>query len=166
MKSVLRARVLVLVGEASDHSFIHALARMGLAVRIVAALAEARQMCQADAVDACLVVLAPVVADEAPRVTVEAEAPGRAVGVPSLLLADVITPYLAKTARRSGYVAAVALGMPRRLLYRRLRALLQRARAPIVRAGATPSMSQSRRPRPLGIAGGGKAFTPGKPKLQ
>jgi hypothetical protein len=121
------ARVVVVAGDQSGGYLAHALTRMGLAgVRLVATLDEARQLCAVDSVDACLAVLPPSVPDEVPRWTPETEAPGRRAGVPSLLLAEALTPYVTKSARSSRYVAAIPAKVPPRLLYRWIGALLQK----------------------------------------
>jgi hypothetical protein len=105
------------------------LARMGFAdLRTVDDLAEARCICAAGEADACLVVLPPAIPDEAPRLTADADAPGRGVGVPSLLIADALTPHLIESARSAGYAAVVARRVKQRLLYRRLGGLLQKPR--------------------------------------
>jgi hypothetical protein len=127
MISFSLARVVVVAGDHIGGSLVHALTRMGLpGVRLVATLEEARQLCAIDSVDACLAVLPPHVPDEAPRWTVETDAPGRKAGVPSLLLVEAVTPYLTKTARSSGYVAAIPANVAPRLLYRWIGALLQK----------------------------------------
>ena len=126
MMSLSIAR-LVVVCDQSDRSLVHALARMGLEdVRLVATPDEARQICAIDRVDACLAVLPSPIPDEAPPWTVETVAPGRETGVPSLLLAEVVTPYVAKSARTAGYLAAIPANAPPRLLYRWIGALLQK----------------------------------------
>src|SRR5262249_61772414 len=78
--------------------------------------------------DACLVVLPRPVPDEVPPWTAETGAPGREAGIPSLLLAQVVTPYVNKSARRAGYVASVPADVSSRLLYRWMGALLQKQR--------------------------------------
>jgi hypothetical protein len=45
-----------------------------------------------------------------------------------LLLAEVVTPYVSRSARRAGYVASVPTDMSPRLLYRWMGALLQKQR--------------------------------------
>src|SRR5262249_34758294 len=78
--------------------------------------------------DMCLVVLRRPIPDEVPDWTAETVAPGRKAGVPTLLMADVVTPHILRVARRSGYIATIESRLPARLLYRSLRALLQRHR--------------------------------------
>jgi hypothetical protein len=74
------------------------------------------------------VVLPHAVPDEAPPWTAETGAPGREVGIPSLLLAQVITPYVSRSAKQAGYVASVPADVSSRLLYRWMGALLQKQR--------------------------------------
>jgi hypothetical protein len=97
-------------------------------VSVVPHIEEARRLCQAGAADACLLVVRNFGADEHSAMNLELTAPGRESGVPSLLLADVVTPYVAQAARRSGYLSAVPMTMTPRLLYRRISALLQKSR--------------------------------------
>ena len=125
--SVSRARLVVVVDQSSGRSIIALLIRMGLgSVQTVHSLVEARRLCEAAEADACLVVLPAALPDEAPQAM--AQAPGSAVGIPSLLLVEVITPYLAKSARDAGYAAVGRLRMPPRLLYRCIGGLLQKGR--------------------------------------
>jgi hypothetical protein len=42
------------------------------------------------------------------------------------MVATVVTPHVRRTARRCGYLAAVSVTMPSRMLYRRIGAALQR----------------------------------------
>ena len=46
--------------------------------------------------------------------------PGRFCGIPTLMVAPVVTPYLRRTARRCGYLAAISATIPPRMLYRRI----------------------------------------------
>jgi hypothetical protein len=125
--SLSMARVIVIAGDRRGRSLVDALTRMGLAdVRLVATPEEARRLCAAEYVDACLAVLPRNIPDDVPHWTVEADAPGRDTGVPSLLLAEVVTPYAAKSARNAGYVAVIPTDIPPRLLYRWIGALLQK----------------------------------------
>jgi two-component system, OmpR family, response regulator len=169
MMAFSRARVVVVCTAASDCPLVDAINRMGLSsVRVVAGHAEAQRVCDGAGTDACLVVLPPEIPDEAPQLTAEIAAPGGRTGVPSLLFADVVTPYLTKSARRSGYVAAVPLGIPSRLLYRRLGSLLQKARRSAVRSAAGQQAIRSRLRRRMGEASavGAATLALGKPKLQ
>jgi hypothetical protein len=127
MISLAMVRIVVVADEDIGERFARTLRRMGFAeVRRVASEQAAREFCNAQHADACLVLLSRAVPDELPRWTVEAAAPG--VGIPSLLVADVVTPYVVKRARSSGYVAAVAAASSPRLLYRHICALVQKAR--------------------------------------
>lgn len=129
MISFSNARVVVVAGGEAGRPLVHTLTRMGLAgVRLVASPDQARQLCTAKGADACLVVLPRSVPDEAPQWTAETGAPGREAGIPSLLLAQVVTPYVSKSARRAGYVASVPADVSSRLLYRWMGALLQKQR--------------------------------------
>jgi hypothetical protein len=74
------------------------------------------------------VVLPHAVPDEVPQWTAETGAPGREAGIPSLLLAQVVTPYVSRSAKRAGYVASVPADVSSRLLYRWMGALLQKQR--------------------------------------
>jgi hypothetical protein len=147
MISFSLARVVIVAGDQSAGSLVHALTRMGLAgVRLVATLDEARQLCAVDHVDACLAVLPPQIPDEVPRWTVEADAPGRKAGVPSLLLAEAVTPYVTKSARSSGYVAAIPAKVAPRLLYRWIGALLQKQAQRQARTAAAAAAGANGRP--------------------
>jgi len=129
MISFSTARVVVVAGGEAGRPIVHTLTRMGLAgVRLVACPEQARQLCTAKGADACLVVLPRPVPDEAPQWTAETGAPGRDAGIPSLLLAQVVTPYVTKSAKRAGYVASVPADVSSRLLYRWMGALLQKQR--------------------------------------
>jgi len=127
MISFSLARVVVVAGDQTGGSLVHALTRMGLpGVRLVATLDEARQLCAVDCVDACVALLPPCIPDEKPRWTVETDAPGRQAGIPSLLLVEAVTPYVTKSARSSGYMAAIPANVAPRMLYRWIGALLQK----------------------------------------
>ena len=130
MISFSNARVVVVAGPETGRPLVNTLTRMGLAgVRLVANPDQARQLCTTRNADACLVVLPGPIPDEAPPWTAETGAPGREAGIPSLLLAQVVTPYVTKSARRAGYVASVPADVSSRLLYRWMGALLQKQRA-------------------------------------
>ena len=129
MISFSNARVVVVAGAETGRPLANTLTRMGLAsVRLVANPDQARQLCTTKNADACLVVLPRPVPDELPQWTAETGAPGREAGIPSLLLAQVVTPYVSKSARRAGYVASVPADVSSRLLYRWMGALLQKQR--------------------------------------
>jgi hypothetical protein len=128
MKSIRRANIVVVAD--SDQGLILAarLRRMQVSrVTSVTGIEAARGMCRAGDTDACVVAFSDLVLDAAPAA--ETDAPGRDSGVPSLMLADVVTPYLRRIARRSGYYAAVPAAIAPQLLYRRIGAALQRRRA-------------------------------------
>src|SRR5215475_6046632 len=132
------SRVVVVAGDDRGRSLVDALRRMRLAdVLLVATPEEARRLCASNSADACLAVLPRAVPDEVPRWTAEADAPGRNAAVPSLLLAEAVTPYVAKSARNAGYVAAIPDDVPSRLLYRWIGALLQKQAQQHARTAAT-----------------------------
>jgi hypothetical protein len=122
------ARFVVLAEEGCDDALTAALARMGIAdVQRVCRVEDARRLCAAGEVDACLVVLPSARPDEIPPWTAACEAPGQGQ-VPTLLLAEVVTPHIKSCVRAYGYAAAVPIGLSPRMLYRCLGALLQSAR--------------------------------------
>jgi len=124
MKSIKRSRIVVVADSDQGHVLAAHLRRMDVAeVTAVAGIEEARRLCQSGGADVCLVAVGDVVPDCVP--VPEAEAPGRGCGIPALMVAPVVTPYVRRTARRCGYLAAVATTMPPRILYRRLGAALQ-----------------------------------------
>lgn len=142
MISFTNARVVVVAGSETGRPLVHTLTRMGLeGVRLVANPDQARQLCSAKRADACLVLLPDAVPDEVPQWTAETGAPGREVGIPSLLLAQVVTPYVNRSARRAGYVASVPADVSSRLLYRWMGALLQKQRQ------SRDNMSERARPK-------------------
>src|SRR5262245_48420111 len=141
MISFSHARVVVVAGADVGRPLVNTLTRMGLAgVRLVANPDQARQLCTTKNADACLVVLPRAVPDEAPPWTAETGAPGREAGIPSLLLAQVVTPYVTKSARRAGYVASVPADVSSRLLYRWMGALLQKQRRENTNERARPKV--------------------------
>ena len=148
MISFSNARVIVVAGSETGRPLVQTLTRMGLAgISLVANPDQARQLCSDKRADACLVVLPHAVPDEAPQWTAETIAPGREVGIPSLLLAPVVTPYVSRSAKRAGYVASVPADVSSRLLYRWMGALLQKQRR------ARDNMGERGRPKvPLGDA--------------
>ena len=161
MISLATARVVVVADDAVGAPFVHVLTRMGLAdVRHAASAQAAHELCTARHADACLVVVCRPVPDEAPRWPAGVAAPE----IPALLIADIVTPYLAKQARSSGYVAVVPARLPPRLLYRHICALLQKARrqdmfnCPAPGEPETPRQAAFERP----VDGAG----PGEPTLQ
>jgi hypothetical protein len=129
MKSVERARIVVVADEVRGFRLAARLRRMDLSrVATVARLEEARCICRTGCADACLVVRNNAEIENFPLMETEEDAPGNTSGVPSLMLADVVTPHLRKAARRAGYLATVPAGIPARLLYRRIGGALQNAR--------------------------------------
>lgn len=158
MKSVRTAHIVVVAD--SDHALVFAarLRRMQLGeVTTVAGLEEARRLCRAGGVDACIVAVDDAVPDARP--TLQGDAPGCGCDVPTLMVVAVASPGLRKLARRAGYAAAIPAAIASRMLYRRIRAALQRRRA------AGPA----RRRLPPGIAVTPLALArpalPGKPTL-
>ena len=130
MGSFSSARVIVVAGPDSGRELVQSLSRMGLSgVRVVASPQEAQSLCESSRADGCLVMLPRAIPDEIQRWSEESDAPGRAAGVPSLLIADVLTPHVLRSARNSGYFATIRTGVPPQMLYRSLRALLQRRRS-------------------------------------
>src|SRR5438876_8385569 len=102
------ARVIIVAGHESGRALAQVLSRMGLSgVRIVPSAHDARLLCESNHADACLVMLPRALPDEMPRWSADSEAPGRGAGVPSLLIAEVVTPHLARFARNFGYFAAI-----------------------------------------------------------
>jgi hypothetical protein len=137
-------RIIVVADDTCGRSIGDALERMALSqVGTVASLAEAGGACATGAADACVVVLRNGLFSEVPVHEVEPDAPARGSGVPSLLLADVVTPYIRRMARRAGYATVLPLGSPTPLLHRGIRGLLQRARRPgrLIRVGRGASLS-------------------------
>jgi hypothetical protein len=129
MKSIKRAHIAIIAN--CDHGLVLAarLRRMDVAqVTALGRLDQAKAMCEAGGVDACIVVIDDVAAEAASPVTV-ADAPGRRCGVPSLMIVPIATPYLRKLARRRGYLATVSATITPRMLYRRVGAELHGRRA-------------------------------------
>jgi DNA-binding NtrC family response regulator len=128
MKSIQRAHIVVVADSDQGLVLSARLLQMDVArVTTVASLDEARGMCQKGGADACIVAFDEAVPDAKPMA--ESDAPGRNCGVPSLMVVPTITPYLRKTARRRGYMAAVPAAIAPRMLYRRIGAALQLRRA-------------------------------------
>jgi hypothetical protein len=92
-------------------------------VTAVTRIEEARHLCRAGGVDACLVVIGDAVPDIAPKAL--ADAPGQPFGIATLIMAPVVTSHLRKMARRRGYRAVLPVRIAPRMLYRRIGALLQ-----------------------------------------
>ena len=137
MSPIQRARILLIAGPAYGDSLLEKLRHLKLfKVTRVDDVEEARRQCEIGAADACLMVVRNFVADDLRAALIETPAPGRESGVPSLLLADVITPHVMDAARRSGYVSAVPITSTGRLLYRSIGAVLQMARRTRAGGGA------------------------------
>jgi hypothetical protein len=156
------ARFVIVAGE--ERALVDMLVRMGIADLCCASeMATAQSLCDAGAVDACLVVLPRAVPDDKPGWDARTEAPGRG-RIPSLLFAEAATPYVRRAAADAGYRAVIPLAESSRLLYRRIGALLQAGR----RQGRV--MSSKSRAQTPGVGGtlafGPKTFGPGKLKLQ
>jgi hypothetical protein len=127
MKPGRTAHIVVVADGDQALALAARLRRMELGeITTVSRLDEARQLCRAGGIDACIVAM-----DHAPQVspTPENDAPGRGCGVPSLLIVAAVSPDLRKLARRAGYATAIPAAIPSRLLYRRIRAAMQHQRA-------------------------------------
>lgn len=156
MKSIRNAHIVVVAGKHAGSPLFGALRRMRpRSLSLVTALDKARILCEAGVVDGCLVVLPAAAPDACPELLAEGEAPGVWAGVPSLLFADVITPHVAKSARRLGYVVALPIKLAPRLLYRRIGALLQRSSRHAGRRARVRSAITMSTPRPIrgGVSG-------------
>lgn len=128
MKLLRHAHVVVVANSDAALLLAGRLARMErIAVTAVASLDEAGRLCRTGEADACLVAYQEPVPDAPP--CPHRDAPGRDLGVPSLLIVPAMTPYLRAYARRAGYAAAAPCGVAPRMLYRRIGAVLQRGRA-------------------------------------
>jgi DNA-binding NtrC family response regulator len=137
MKSIRVARIVVVADSDQGQILAARLRRMDVAkVTAVAGLEEARQLCQLGDADACLVAIDAPIPDGIP--VAETEAPGRCCGVPTLIMVPVVTPYLRRSARRCGYLAAVPATIRPRMLYRRLGAALQHRRHARARSRRLP----------------------------
>jgi hypothetical protein len=136
-------------------------------IKTVASPREAQSLCETNRADICLVVLPRSVPDEVPQWTADVAAPGLSTGVPSLLVADVVTPHVVKAARSSGYFGTLAAGLPPQMLYRSVRALLQRRRRHVGAAAMTDGTADEA-PAALGAAHAmsDDAWYGGKVKLQ
>jgi hypothetical protein len=120
MKSLRRSHVIVVDGQV----LATRLRRMAIGrVTMTAGIEEARCLCRAAGVDACLVVIGDAAPDAAPQAL--ADAPGRPFGIPAVIVAPAVTPYLRKAARLSGYAAVLPAKIVARMLYRRIGAVLQ-----------------------------------------
>src|SRR5258705_1366060 len=143
------------------------LARMGIAdVCCVSEMAAAQARCDAGGIDACLIVLPRFVPDDKPGWDAGTDAPGKG-RIPSLLIAEVATPYVRRAAADAGYHGVIPSAVSSRMLYRCIRALLQ---AGGQQGGVTAEPSRRPRTRTRGIGGvgavGAEAMSAGKLKLQ
>jgi hypothetical protein len=128
MKSIRFSRIVVVADSGHDHILAARLRRMQMAkITAVTDVEEARRLCQSGAADACLVAIDGPVPDGVPAA--ESDAPGRFCGIPTLMVANMVTPHVRCVARRCGYVAVLAASIPSRMLYRRISAALQGRRA-------------------------------------
>ena len=120
------ARFVVVAGE--ERALVDMLVRMGLTDLCCASeMATAQSLCDAGAVDACLVVLPRAQPDDKLDWDAGIDAPGRG-RIPSLLFAEAATPYVRRAAADAGYHAVIPFAVSSRLLYRRIGALLQAGR--------------------------------------
>jgi hypothetical protein len=134
---IQHARILLIAEPSCGHTLLEKLRDLKLfKVTQVGDIEEARRQCEIGAADACLMVVRNFLADDLRVALVESPAPGRESGVPSLLVADVITPHVMDAARRSGYVNAVPITSTGRLLYRSIGAVLQQVRRARAGGGA------------------------------
>jgi AmiR/NasT family two-component response regulator len=144
MKSLRRARIVIVAGEVGGRALQSMLQRVELPqVTVVESAEEARRMCDAGGADACVVSVRNYLLEEPAKVTAETTAPA----APSVLLADIVTPDITATALRSGYASAVSVNVAPRMLYRLIGAAMQKARRPAaLRVRGTPSKTPARRP--------------------
>jgi hypothetical protein len=157
----------VVLVAADRRPFVGMLARMGIAdICCVSEMTAAHALCDAGGVDACLVLLPRAVPDELPDWDPRSDAPGSG-RVPSLLFADVATPYIRRVAANAGYHAVIPADVSPRILYRCIGALLQAGCRP---DGAAGKPRRILRARTRGVAGvralGGEFLGAGKLKLQ
>lgn len=147
MKSLRRARIVIVAGEVGGRALQSMLQRVELPqVTVVESAEEARRMCDAGRADACVVSVRNYLLEEPAQVTAETTAPA----APSVLLADIVTPDITRTARRSGYASAVPVNVAPRMLYRLIGAAMQKARRrpAALRVRGTPCTTPARRPSP------------------
>ncbi|MPZ39078.1 MAG: hypothetical protein GEU95_13670 [Rhizobiales bacterium] len=160
------ARVVLVAGE--HRPLADLLSRMGMTdVCCVREMAAARARCEAGDIDACLVVLQRAVPDDNPGWDARTDAPGKGY-IPSLLIAEAVTPYVLRAAADAGYHAVIPSALSSRMLYRCIGALLQAGRRQSGAATAGPGRRPRARTRGLGgrRAFGGDAVNFGKSKLQ
>jgi hypothetical protein len=128
MRSIRRAHIVVVTDSDCGLILAAQLLKMDIAsVTSVAGFEEARGVCRNGGTDACIVAFDDLVPDAKP--VAENDAPGHSCGILSLMIVPAVTPYLRKSARRRGYLAAVPVSIAPRMLYRRIGAALQWRRA-------------------------------------
>lgn len=127
IKSLRRAHIVVVADSNRGQILAARLRRMDVAqVTSASGFAEARGVYQCGSTDACIVVVDDALPDTAPFCA--NDAPGRSCGVPSLLVASVLTPFVRKAARRGGDLTVVPANIVPRMLYFRLGAAMQQRR--------------------------------------
>jgi AmiR/NasT family two-component response regulator len=125
MKSLRRARIVIVAEEVGGRALLSMLQRVELPqVTVVESAEEARLMCEAGGADVCVVSVRNYLLEEPAKLTAETAAPA----APSVLLADIVTPDVTETALRSGYASAVTVNVAPRILYRLIGAAMQKAR--------------------------------------
>ena len=135
MNPIQRARILLIADPAYGQSLLDKLHLLKLLeVNHVDSVEVARQSCEAGVADACLLVVRNSAPDDLWLSLIKSFAPGRESAVPSLLVADVVDPYLMDAAHCFGYAGAVPITTTARLLYRSIGAMLQQARRPRARS--------------------------------
>ena len=144
MKAIRRARIIIVAGGDEGLLLAKRLLRMEASqVIAVPHNGAARSICRSSGADLCVVVPNVAIFDRIP-LTIE-DAPGRDSGIPSLLIAGVVTPYLRKQSRRGGYRGVVTASVPARMLYRAISGALQQRRVTrLVRTAVAHTMFASR----------------------
>ena len=139
MKSIRSLHIAVVPDSEQGLVFAAHLRRMGVGrITTVASLHTARLLCWAGGVDACIVVIGN--AGPALRAAMQGDAPGRSCRVPTLMVVARVSPGLRKLARKAGYEAIVPASIAPRMLYRRVRAMLQGRRAGGPAQGRLPAV--------------------------
>lgn len=119
------ARIVVVAEEVAGRLLVDRFHRIDIAhVKVVGSTDEAVAICTAGGADACVVTIRNFLVEAPQSRTDETRPPA----VPSVLLADVVTPAVRRNARRSGYSAAASMTLPPRLLYRLIGGAMQKAR--------------------------------------
>lgn len=125
MKLLHHSRIVVVAEEVSGRSLKGLLSRVNLSrVTVVPSLEQARTLCMAGSVDACVVIVRNFMVDTPQAHSIETAAPP----VPSVVLADVVTPDVRRAARQAGYAGVGAIQMQPRALYRLIGGALQKSR--------------------------------------